>query len=320
MQIILQEDVEKLGTRGELVEVADGYARNFLLPRKLGARSHARQYEAPGKDARGVCQEGSDREGRGAEAGRAALGASRSRSRARRAKTISFSARSPRPTSPKRLAAQGFHDRQAEDRAGRAHQDDRRIRDSREAAPRISATVKAGGHEGRVALDAGHSASYARASCTRVRQRLSSGFPTRNFPRRQCVSHSNFQLSSMVIYRCRFARAKSSAHIAALNIKSEYKPRNAHEVQICIKATIGEHNGAAAGHNVSQRRCRIIWKRNAAFWAPSCSTIHALNAAVEKACAPKIFSSPQHRQHFRSHDPARTKSSSHRPRDADPRI
>jgi large subunit ribosomal protein L9 len=36
MQIILQEDVEKLGTRGELVEVAEGYARNFLLPRKLG--------------------------------------------------------------------------------------------------------------------------------------------------------------------------------------------------------------------------------------------------------------------------------------------
>jgi large subunit ribosomal protein L9 len=36
MQIILQEDVEKLGTRGELVEVAKGYARNYLLPRKLG--------------------------------------------------------------------------------------------------------------------------------------------------------------------------------------------------------------------------------------------------------------------------------------------
>jgi large subunit ribosomal protein L9 len=36
MQIILQEDVEKLGTRGQLVEVAEGYARNFLLPRKLG--------------------------------------------------------------------------------------------------------------------------------------------------------------------------------------------------------------------------------------------------------------------------------------------
>ncbi len=35
MQVILHEDVEKLGTRGDVVEVADGYARNFLLPRKL---------------------------------------------------------------------------------------------------------------------------------------------------------------------------------------------------------------------------------------------------------------------------------------------
>lgn len=35
MQIILQEDVEKVGTRGQLVEVAEGYARNFLLPKKL---------------------------------------------------------------------------------------------------------------------------------------------------------------------------------------------------------------------------------------------------------------------------------------------
>jgi large subunit ribosomal protein L9 len=35
MQIILQEDVEKLGSRGEVVNVAPGYARNFLLPRKL---------------------------------------------------------------------------------------------------------------------------------------------------------------------------------------------------------------------------------------------------------------------------------------------
>jgi large subunit ribosomal protein L9 len=35
MQIILQEEVDKLGTRGQVVEVAEGYARNFLLPRKL---------------------------------------------------------------------------------------------------------------------------------------------------------------------------------------------------------------------------------------------------------------------------------------------
>lgn len=33
MKIILQRAVEKLGTPGEVVEVADGYARNYLLPR-----------------------------------------------------------------------------------------------------------------------------------------------------------------------------------------------------------------------------------------------------------------------------------------------
>ncbi|MGH9775732.1 MAG: 50S ribosomal protein L9 [Candidatus Acidiferrales bacterium] len=35
MQVILQEDVAKLGDRGQIVEVAAGYARNYLLPRKL---------------------------------------------------------------------------------------------------------------------------------------------------------------------------------------------------------------------------------------------------------------------------------------------
>jgi large subunit ribosomal protein L9 len=35
MDIILREDVEKLGSRGDVVKVAAGYARNFLLPRKL---------------------------------------------------------------------------------------------------------------------------------------------------------------------------------------------------------------------------------------------------------------------------------------------
>jgi len=34
MDIILREDIENLGSRGDLVKVADGYARNFLLPRK----------------------------------------------------------------------------------------------------------------------------------------------------------------------------------------------------------------------------------------------------------------------------------------------
>ena len=35
MEIILREHVENLGRRGDVVKVADGYARNYLLPRKL---------------------------------------------------------------------------------------------------------------------------------------------------------------------------------------------------------------------------------------------------------------------------------------------
>ena len=35
MEVILREDIEKLGNRGQVVKVASGYARNFLLPKKL---------------------------------------------------------------------------------------------------------------------------------------------------------------------------------------------------------------------------------------------------------------------------------------------
>src|SRR3989442_12603400 len=35
MEVILREDINKLGARGQVVRVTPGYARNFLLPRKL---------------------------------------------------------------------------------------------------------------------------------------------------------------------------------------------------------------------------------------------------------------------------------------------
>jgi large subunit ribosomal protein L9 len=35
MEVILREDIEKLGSRGEVVKVAPGYARNFLIPKRL---------------------------------------------------------------------------------------------------------------------------------------------------------------------------------------------------------------------------------------------------------------------------------------------
>jgi large subunit ribosomal protein L9 len=40
MKVILQQPVEKLGDPGDVVDVADGYARNFLVPRGLAGRAH----------------------------------------------------------------------------------------------------------------------------------------------------------------------------------------------------------------------------------------------------------------------------------------
>jgi large subunit ribosomal protein L9 len=41
MEVILREDVEKLGNRGQVVKVADGYARNYLLPKRLAVAATA---------------------------------------------------------------------------------------------------------------------------------------------------------------------------------------------------------------------------------------------------------------------------------------
>ena len=39
MEVILLEDVENLGKMGDIVKVADGYARNYLIPRKLAVKA-----------------------------------------------------------------------------------------------------------------------------------------------------------------------------------------------------------------------------------------------------------------------------------------
>jgi large subunit ribosomal protein L9 len=54
MEIILREHVEHLGRRGDIVKVAEGYARNYLLPRKLALavnEGNKRQIERERKNA-----------------------------------------------------------------------------------------------------------------------------------------------------------------------------------------------------------------------------------------------------------------------------
>ncbi len=42
MEIVLLEDVKSLGKKGQIVKVNDGYARNYILPKKLGVEANAK--------------------------------------------------------------------------------------------------------------------------------------------------------------------------------------------------------------------------------------------------------------------------------------
>ena len=48
MKVILQQDVKKVGKKGEIVEVSEGYGRNFLLPKKFAVEANAANMNAAG--------------------------------------------------------------------------------------------------------------------------------------------------------------------------------------------------------------------------------------------------------------------------------
>ncbi len=49
MKVVLQQDVRGTGKKGQLVEVSDGFARNYLLPKKLGVEATAQNINAAQK-------------------------------------------------------------------------------------------------------------------------------------------------------------------------------------------------------------------------------------------------------------------------------
>ena len=56
MKVILKEDVESLGVIGDTLKVADGYARNFLVPRGLAIKASSRDIKALEHEKRLIAQ------------------------------------------------------------------------------------------------------------------------------------------------------------------------------------------------------------------------------------------------------------------------
>lgn len=54
MKVILREDIETLGKAGDIIKVADGYGRNFLIPRKLAVPADVRNLKALEHERKGI--------------------------------------------------------------------------------------------------------------------------------------------------------------------------------------------------------------------------------------------------------------------------
>jgi len=54
MKLVLRQDVDKLGKRGEVVKVADGYGRNFLLPKQIALEATPGNLKRVERERRGV--------------------------------------------------------------------------------------------------------------------------------------------------------------------------------------------------------------------------------------------------------------------------
>ena len=98
MEVILKEDVPKLGSRGDVVKVAEGFGRNYLLPHKLAIEA-SKGNKAVIEQMKAAAVRRSAKEKTRRKSWPSSSKACRFRSSAARAKTISSSAQSPRATS-----------------------------------------------------------------------------------------------------------------------------------------------------------------------------------------------------------------------------
>ena len=135
MEVILKEDVNKLGHRGDVVKVADGYGRNYLLPGKLAIEATATNKavieQMKGSAIRKLAKEKIESEELSQEARSCRTGLRAQGWRERPPVRLGHLGRHRAPA-----RGEGLHDRPAQDLAGRAAEDAGRVPRADQAAPR----------------------------------------------------------------------------------------------------------------------------------------------------------------------------------------
>ena len=126
MEVILRDHVENLGRRGDVVKVADGYARNYLLPRKLALPATPGNMKVVERQ-RKIADAAEAAERAGAEALAARLTQAECVLARRVGEHETLYGSVTAADIAEELAAQGLRDRQAQDPAGRAAQAGRRV-------------------------------------------------------------------------------------------------------------------------------------------------------------------------------------------------
>ena len=149
MEVILREDIEKLGNRGQVVKVAPGYARNFLLPKQLAVAATESNKKIVEQERQAHLRKEAKVQGEAQELAKLMTGVTRDhRPEGRRERPA---IRIGDVEGRGRCAGRAeLHHRPAQDPAGRAHQAAGRVQGAGEAAQGRHRGNHRGGSERRV--------------------------------------------------------------------------------------------------------------------------------------------------------------------------
>ena len=133
MEVILREDIDKLGNRGEVVKVAPGYARNFLIPKRLAVAATESNKKIVEQERQAHLRKEAKQEGEAQDLAKLLNGVTRhDRAEGRRKRpALRFGHVEGRRRRPGR---QELHHRPPQDPVGRADQATRRVQGPRAPA------------------------------------------------------------------------------------------------------------------------------------------------------------------------------------------